>query len=154
MSQGKTLSDQIKMRQGWMAILAKTSTEDLEKAWAGVRDQPAFRFLRPPETGLVMVRARAGGTGTRFNLGEVTVTRCTVQIDRGSAGTAYVIGRNRRHAELAALFDGLLQDARRQPGLMEEVIRPLGSIFQRGKAISNRKVAATRVEFFTMVRGD
>ena len=154
MSQGEILWDQIKMRQGWMAILAKTSTEDLEKAWAGVRDQPAFRFLRPPETGLVMVRARAGGTGMRFNLGEVTVTRCTVQIDGGSAGTAYVIGRNRRHAELAALFDGLLQDPRRQPGLTEEVIRPLGSILQRGKAISNRKAAATRVEFFTMVRGD
>ena len=154
MSQGKTLSDQIKMRQGWMAILTKTSTEDLEKAWAGVQDRPAFRFLRPPETGLVMVRARAGGTGMRFNLGEVTVTRCTVQIDGGSAGAAYVIGRSRRHAELAALFDGLLQDPRRQPALIEKVIRPLGSILQREKAISNRKAAATRVEFFTMVRGD
>jgi len=154
MSQGEILWDQIKMRQGWMAILAKTSTEDLEKAWAGVRDRPAFRFLRPPETGLVMVRARAGGTGMRFNLGEVTVTRCTVQIDGGSAGTAYVIGRSRRHAELAALFDGLLQDPRRQPSLMEEVIRPFDSILQREKAISTRKAAATRVEFFTMVRGD
>jgi len=154
MSQGEILSDQIKMRQGWMAILAKTSTEDLEKAWAGVRDQPAFRFLRPPETGLVMVRARAGGTGMRFNLGEVTVTRCTVQIDGGSAGTAYVIGRNRRHAELAALFDGLLQDPHRQSRLMEEVIRPFGSILQGKEVVSRRKAAATRVEFFTMVRGD
>ena len=146
--------DQKRTRQQWMAVLAKASMEDLEKAWSLLRERPSFRFLRPAETGMVMVRARAGGTGIRFNLGEVTLTRCTVQIDGGATGTAYVMGRNRRHAELAALFDGLLQDPRRQPGLMEEVIRPLRSLLQEKKAASTRKAAATRVEFFTMVRGD
>ena len=142
------------MRQEWMAVLAKSSVEDLEKAWTLLQDPPAFRFLRPPETGLVMTRARAGGTGMKFNLGEVPLTRCTVQIDGGAAGTAYVMGRDRRHAELAAVFDGLLQDPRRQSGILEEVIRPLRAILQEKKTASHRKAASTRVEFFTMVRGD
>jgi alpha-D-ribose 1-methylphosphonate 5-triphosphate synthase subunit PhnG len=101
-----------------------------------------------------MVRARTGGTGVKFNLGEATLTRCTVQIDGGSTGTAYVMGRNRRHAELAAVFDGLLQDPRRQSVLLAEVIRPLRSVLQEKRDASIRKAAATRVEFFTMVRGD
>ena len=154
MSQTEISVNQRTMRQEWMAVLTKTSVEELEKAWALVPDRPTFHFLRPPETGLVMVRARTGGTGMKFNLGEATLTRCTIQIDGGSTGTAYVMGRDRRHAELAALFDGLLQDRRRQFGLMEEVIRPLRAILQGKRVLSARKAAATRVEFFTMVRGD
>ena len=154
MSQEETPVDETKMRQEWIAVLAKTSTEDLEKAWAAIRDRPGFRFLRPPETGLVMVRARAGGTGMRFNLGEATVTRCTVQIDSGSTGTAYVMGRNGRHAELAALFDALLQDPDRRSALIEKVVHPLRSTLREKKVASARKAATTRVEFFTLVRGD
>jgi alpha-D-ribose 1-methylphosphonate 5-triphosphate synthase subunit PhnG len=154
MSQDETPMDETKTRQEWIAILAKASTEDLEKAWAAIRDRPGFRFLRPPETGLVMVRARAGGTGMRFNLGEVTVTRCTVQIDRGSTGTAYVMGRNERHAELAALFDALLQDPDRRSSLTEKVIQPLRSTLREKKVASARRAATTKVEFFTLVRGD
>ena len=154
MSETETLVNQRTMRQEWMAVLAKSSIEDLENAWTLLRDRPTFRLLRPPETGLVMVRARAGGTGMKFNLGEATLTRCTVQIDGGSMGTAYVMGRDRRHAELAALFDGLLQDPRWQSGLMEKVIGPLRAILQEKKILSARQAAATRVEFFTMVRGD
>jgi len=154
MSQDETHVDETKMRQEWMAILAKASPEALEKAWSAIGDRPGFLFLRPPETGLVMVRARAGGTGMRFNLGEATVTRCTVQIDRGLTGTAYVMGRNGRHAELAALFDALLQDPYRRSSLMEKVIQPLRSTLREKKIVFARKAATTRVEFFTLVRGD
>ena len=154
MSQDETSVDETETRQEWMAILAKASTEDLEKAWAAIRDRPGFRFLRSPETGLVMVRARAGGTGMRFNLGEATVTRCTVQIDSGSTGTAYVMGRNGHHAELAALFDALLQDPDRRSSLIEQVVHPLRSTLREKKVASARKAATTRVEFFTLVRGD
>ena len=142
------------LRQEWMAILAKARPEDLEEAWRFLREKSKYRFLRPPETGLVMVRARAGGTGRQFNLGEVTVTRCTVQTEGGITGTAYVRGRGRRHAELAALFDALLQDPSRHASLMDDVIRPIERSIRERNAMIVKKAAGTRVEFFTMVRGD
>ena len=142
------------LRQQWMAVLAKARPEDLEEAWRSLREKPKYRFLRPPETGLVMVRARAGGTGRQFNLGEMTVTRCTVQVDGGATGTAYVTGRNRRHTELAAVLDALLQDPSRQPLLMDSVIHRIENSIRERSAIIAKKAGSTRVEFFTMVRGD
>ena len=55
-----------------------------------------------------MVRARAGGTGQRFNLGEATVTRCVVRPDAALTGTqqvgvGYVLGCSHRQALLVAL---------------------------------------------------
>ncbi len=144
----------LSIRQKWMSVLAKSSPEDIEEAWRFLREKPSFYFLRPPETGLVMVRARAGGTGSPFHLGEITVTRCTIQVKDGFRGTAYIMGRNRRHAELAALLDALLQDPYQHASLMDVMIRPLERILQKRRATMSKKVAQTRVEFFTMVRGD
>ncbi len=142
------------VRQHWMAVLAKSRFEDLEKVWGALREKPQYGFLRPPETGLVMVRARAEGKGIPFHLGEMTVTRCTVQVKNGYRGTAYVMGRNRRHAEIAALLDALLQDPHQHASLMDLVIRPLELILRKRRAVMAQKVASTKVEFFTMVRGD
>ena len=69
---------------------------------------------------------RTGGTGTRFNVGEMTVTRCAVQLEGGAVGVAYVRGRDRRHAELAALLDALLQDPARHDALDETVVASPG----------------------------
>lgn len=141
-------------RREWMAALAKAVPEELERLWSALKEKPEYYFLRPPEVGLVMVRGRAGGTGMRFNLGEVTMTRCTVQVNEGAAGTAYVLGRNMRHAELAALFDAMLQDPRRHTALMKEVVKPMiVSIHDRKRQVA-RKAAATKVEFFTIERGE
>jgi alpha-D-ribose 1-methylphosphonate 5-triphosphate synthase subunit PhnG len=86
---------------------------------------PVFSFLRKPGVGLVMVQARAGGSGPRFNLGEMTVTRCTVQLEGGYTGCAYVAGRSPGHAEAAAVLDALLQDPRHHDSIMKEIILPL-----------------------------
>jgi len=142
------------VRQHWMAVLAKSSFEDLEKVWGVLREKPQYYFLRPPETGLVMVRAKEEGNGAPFHLGEMTVTRFTVQVKNGYHGTGYVMGRNRRHAELAALLDALLQDPHQHAALMDLVIRPLELILRKRRAVMAQKIASTRVEFFTMVRGD
>src|ERR671918_1602284 len=104
-------------RRGWMSVLALASTEELEDAWRRVPARPVHRVLRPAEIGLAMVRARAGGTGTRFNLGEITVTRCSVELPDGTVGHAYVGGRRRRHAELAAVLDAMLQQPHRREQL-------------------------------------
>src|SRR5712692_2400295 len=93
---------EIGARRRWMSILAQAGSDEIEAAWNALSDRPGYRVLRGPEVGLVMVRGRAGGTGVRFNLGEVTVTRCTVALDDDTIGHAYIRGRDARHAELAA----------------------------------------------------
>src|SRR5690606_24690003 len=112
----------------------------------------SFVWLRRPELGLAMVRGRAGGTGMRFNLGEVTVTRCTLRLEGGATGTAYVAGRNKRHAELAALLDALLQDPSRRDLLIASVVEPLREAARARQRDRLAKAASTRVEFFTMAR--
>jgi alpha-D-ribose 1-methylphosphonate 5-triphosphate synthase subunit PhnG len=137
-----------------MSVLAQAASEDVEAAWEKLADPPAYRLLRGPETGLVMVRGRAGGTGVQFNLGEMTVTRCSVELDDGRVGHAYVGGRSGRHAERAAAFDALLQEPGRRPALDGIVIAPLLARQETRRAGTRARAAATRVEFFTMVRGE
>jgi alpha-D-ribose 1-methylphosphonate 5-triphosphate synthase subunit PhnG len=141
-------------RRRWMAVLAQAAPEEVEAAWQRLADPPAYRRLRGPETGLVMVRGRAGGTGSQFNLGEMTVTRCSVELDDGRVGHAYVGGRSGRHAERAAALDALLQEPGRRPTLESIVIEPLLARQEARRAAARAKAAATRVEFFTMVRGE
>jgi alpha-D-ribose 1-methylphosphonate 5-triphosphate synthase subunit PhnG len=140
-------------RQRWLAVLARAATDRLEAHWAET-EHPAITLLRRPETGLVMARGRAGGTGQRFNLGELTVTRCAVQSADGHIGHGYVAGRDSRKAELVASFDALLQAPARRGALLQRVVEPLAAVQAVAAAAQARKAAATRVEFFTLVRGD
>ena len=142
-----------KARAGWLAELAHADTATLEMAWSGLRPQPAIEHLRPAEHGLAMVRGRTGGTGRRFNLGEMTVSRCSVRIG-DHVGHGYVAGRDRRKAELVASFDALLQDEAQQEELLAALISPLAAARSARAAAVARRAAATRVEFFTLVRGD
>lgn len=141
-------------RQDWMRILALSERKDIEAACRRLAALPDHHPVRGPEIGMLMVQGRAGGVGAPFNLGEATVTRCTLQVDHGATGTAYVLGRDRRHAELAALLDALLQDPVRQPEVMATVVLPLASTLHARNAEQARKTAATKVDFFTMARGD
>jgi alpha-D-ribose 1-methylphosphonate 5-triphosphate synthase subunit PhnG len=141
-------------RKRWMGVLARSSAEDLEKAWEKLGPPPAFSHVRKPEAGLIMVRARAGGTGPRFNLGEMTVTRCAVQVEGGYMGCAYVAGRTPGRAEAAAVLDALLQDPRHHDFVMKEIILPLEGLMKAKRDREGARVDSTRVEFFTMVRGD
>ncbi len=144
----------LEKRQYWMSVLAKAETKALEAAVRDAGDIPTCTKLRHPETGLVMMRGRAGGNGQRFNLGEMPVTRCAVQSQAGHIGHGYVQGRDKRHAELAAVMDALLQDDERQLSLLAQVIEPLAAAAKARKEAVSRKAEATRVDFFTMVRGE
>jgi alpha-D-ribose 1-methylphosphonate 5-triphosphate synthase subunit PhnG len=141
-------------RTRWMSALAQADPAAVETAWAGLPSRPAYRLLRAPETGLVMVRGRAGGTGAPFNLGEMTVTRCSVQLGDGRVGHAYVAGRDPQHAETAAVLDAMLQDAAGQAELEAAVVAPLVAARQARQGAARARTDATRVEFFTMVRGE
>lgn len=141
-------------RQRWMSALARAPRERLETAWAAFAEAGRFTHLRPPETGLVMTRGRAGGSGQRFNLGEITVTRAAVKLADGSVGHAYVAGRDKRQAELAAAFDALLQHPEHHDAIERELIAPLVAAHAAARFEAARKAAATKVDFFTMVRGE
>ena len=143
---------QIAARQRWMGVLARAEDGALEAAWAGLADRPDYRLLRPPETGLVMVRGRAGGTGSPFNMGEMSATRCAVQLEGGEVGIAYVAGRSARHAELAAAFDALLQQPARRKELDAAVVAPLEAAQRARRDEGRANAARSRVEFFAMVR--
>ena len=133
-------------RQHWMSVLARAPAAEIA-ALAG--PLPAWTRLRGPEAGLVMLRGRAGGTGSPFNLGEATVTRCTVQAG-GNVGHAYCLGRDLRQAELAAALDALLQDPGHGPALEARVVAPLAQAQAERRALLARRAAATQVQFFTL----
>ena len=142
-------------RQHWMAVLASASTADLETHLQAHGGAPRFTWLRPPEFGAVMVQGRAGGRGAPFNLGEMTVTRCALRLgESGPVGHAYVQGRRSRHAELAAIFDALLQREDMRAELEDTVIRPLAATRRNNKDERSRRANSTKVDFFTMVRGE
>lgn len=140
-------------RRDWMSVLAKAPEAALAEAWARLGLDPAHEWLRPPEFGAVMVRGRTGGTGAPFNLTEMTVTRCALRLEDGRAGHAYVPGRSAEKARLAALCDALMQGA--EAGRVRaEVIEPLRAARAAAARDRAEKAAATKVEFFTMVRGE
>jgi alpha-D-ribose 1-methylphosphonate 5-triphosphate synthase subunit PhnG len=139
-------------RRQWLSVLARARAERLEESLA--QTAPAgHEQVRPPECGMVMLRGRVGGTGDPFNLGEATVTRCAVRVGE-RLGVGYVLGRNRRHAELVALLDAMLQDEARRDVLLREVVQPLAREQADARTARSREVATSRVEFFTMVRGE
>ena len=141
-------------RAQWMSLLAQAEAGELMRAMEAFA--PALdnvTWLRPAQTGLYMLRGRVGGTGAQFNLGEVSVTRCSVQIGE-RIGHAWVRGGNRRHAELAACADALLQDVDQRGRLQAHVVVPLRQSLTLRRETASRKAAASKVEFFTVVRGE
>jgi alpha-D-ribose 1-methylphosphonate 5-triphosphate synthase subunit PhnG len=146
-------------RQRWLAVLAKAPVTRLAAAWESLGDKPAYRLLRRGETGLVMVRGRIGGSGSPFNFGEMTMTRAAVQLLDPAGGVAetgfgHVAGRSVRRAELVALFDAMLQDPARHKAIIERVVVPLAAEQDAAKAARTAKVMESKVDFFTMVRGE
>ena len=139
-----------RVRQHWMSVLARAAADELETCLAEHGGAPAYQRLRGPESGLVMVRGRAGGGGAPFNLGEMTVTRCTVRTAAGQVGHAYVAGRDSRQAELAAVLDALLQDPARGAALRDGVITKLAAGQAASRTEVAQKAAATKVQFFAM----
>lgn len=140
-------------RQRWMSLLAKAPEGLLDRLLGGLGAEPAFDWVRPPEVGSVMVRGRTGGTGAAFNLGEMTVTRCVLRLATGETGHAYVQGRSKAKARQAALVDALMQGPE-AAAVRVKVLDPLAEAMDAAKRTRAAKAAATKVEFFTMVRGD
>ncbi|WP_147107397.1 phosphonate C-P lyase system protein PhnG [Tateyamaria sp. syn59] len=140
-------------RKAWLSVLAKAQAADVAALWAEAGYAPDHEVLRAPEIGAVMVRGRAGAVGAPFNLGEMTVTRCSVRLASGEVGHGYVQGRGKDHAMQAALTDALMQTAD-AVAVENAIVTPLRNAAEARRTTRAAKAAATKVDFFTMVRGE
>lgn len=147
-----SLTELQQQRQSAMAVYARATATELAEALERVGAPEGAEDMRSPEPGLVMARARMGGTGAPFNAGEVSVTRAAVRLPGGEVGVAYLLGRDRAKARTAALLDALWQTARRSE--VEAALDPIRARIAEERILKERRVAATRVDFFTMVRGE
>jgi alpha-D-ribose 1-methylphosphonate 5-triphosphate synthase subunit PhnG len=140
-------------RRRTMEALARAEQSRLEEAWAALEPKPAFAAVRGPETGLVMIRGRIGGGGAPFNLGEATVSRATIRLETGEIGFGQTLGLAPKKAELAALFDALAQ-REEHADVVGALVSSVEAAVAQEDAEHLRRTAATRVDFFTMVRGE
>jgi alpha-D-ribose 1-methylphosphonate 5-triphosphate synthase subunit PhnG len=146
--------DNVIGRRAAMATLADACATEIGCGLAALGNDIAYEELRPVETGLVMLQGRIGGDGAAFNLGEATVTRATVRIASGEIGFSYVLGRDHHKARLAALCDALWQNPQSREPVERHVLAPIKARRESERARQRAQTAATRVDFFTLARGE
>ena len=137
-------------RRQWMATLARASASEMDELLTAAPPLPAYQLLRGPESGMIMLRGRAGASGAAFNFGEATVARCSIRSAPGFLGHSWRLGRDHRAAELAAVLDAALQDSECAPALQSIVLAPLAAAQQARRDRIGRQAAATSVQFFTL----
>lgn len=144
-------------RKKWMGLLAKAPADLLSSLFKEAIDalsQPLeFSWLRQPEIGGVMVQGRAGATGAPFNMGEMTVTRCSLRLSSGEVGHAYVQGRDKTKAEQAAIIDAFMQ-TERADHFQQTLLTPIEAKLNGVRKQREDKAKTTKVDFFTLVRGE
>lgn len=141
-------------RRRCAGLLAGATLTELEAAWNTLPEKPQTRAVRGPETGLIMVRGRIGGGGSAFNLGEATVTRATVALEGNIIGHAQSLGTDKEKVRLAAIFDALWQIDTSRDLVERSILTPVEERIEIDRKKKAEEAAATRVDFFTMVRGE
>ncbi|ENA0611834.1 phosphonate C-P lyase system protein PhnG [Enterobacter bugandensis] len=141
-------------RQRWMRALAHSQPAALSGRMKALSLAPDYDVIRAPEIGLVQIQARMGGTGERFFAGDAPLTRAAIRLSSGTLGYSYVLGRDKAHAERCAVVDALLQEQPHFQTLMETLIAPLEADRAARAAARQAEVNTSRVDFFTLVRGD
>jgi alpha-D-ribose 1-methylphosphonate 5-triphosphate synthase subunit PhnG len=140
-------------RRGAMATYAEAHAAELRSGLEAIGEWD-YTDLRKPETGLVMIQGRVGGDGAPFNLGEATVTRSAVRLAAGDVGVSYILGRDHEKARLAAICDALWQNGLTRQRVETHVLAPIRARLARENEVAAARTAATRVDFFTLVRGE
>jgi alpha-D-ribose 1-methylphosphonate 5-triphosphate synthase subunit PhnG len=148
------LSLEISARRAAMGLLARATESELAGPISANWPDHAARDLKPTQSGLVMVRGRTGGDGAAFNLGEASVTRAVIELPTGERGYGHVLGRNQRKARLAAIADALMQQPASRAAVEALILAPVASRLSAERTLAQTQTAATRVDFFTMVRGE
>jgi len=153
-NQDEAVRDERASRQRRLSVLAKAPAGELLSCWKRTGLDPSVELLRGPESGLVALQGRAGGTGQPFHVGEMSATRVTVRIGSGQVGHAMISGRDTRKAQLVAVIDALAQDPAQAEMIERVIVSPLEQLASETDATLLQETAATRVNFFTMVRGE
>lgn len=141
--------DKILARQGWLGVLARASAAEIDAGLRALPVLPPFARLRGPEAGMAMVRGRMGGGGDAFNMGELTIARCSIRDEAGRIGHGYAAGRDLAQVELIARLDAVLQDSWLH-AIYEPLVRSLAAAQADRRAATEAKAAATEVKFFTL----
>ena len=141
-------------RQRLMRICSQATLAELSAALARLAPLPAIEVVRQPEVGLIMLRGRMGGDGAQFNAGEATITRAVVRLASGELGFSYLLGRSLEKARLAAIVDALGQSSRFRDRLEIVLLAPVMRRMHTECSLQRAETAATRVQFFTLVRGE
>ena len=138
-------------RKQWLQVLVRVPASDLIEASA------AFSFdivvLKAPEVGLMMTNGRIHSTGQPFHLGEVSLTRCVLKDDLGHLGYGHILGRNKAQSRAIAIFDLALQRSDSTDQALE-LLTAWSAEIEEIDAMEAERVEDTRVDFFTMVRGE
>jgi alpha-D-ribose 1-methylphosphonate 5-triphosphate synthase subunit PhnG len=137
-----------------MRICAQATMQELEAAVGAMHIGGPVQDIRPTEQGLVMVQGRTGGDGQPFNIGEASVTRSAVRLADGTVGFSYILGRDVARARLAAIVDALGQSPEIRQQLDHLLVMPVTERCHATRQARESQTAATRVEFFTLVRGE
>lgn len=143
-----------KSRKRRFAILSQAPNKVFANLWSAMGLDPEFEILRGPETGLVSLRGRIGGGGAPFPFGDATATRATVKLKDGRIGHSALLGRNAPRVTIAAVVDALCLNSADEERIEREFIAPLADAISQHDKKMSAQAAATKVDFFTMVRGE
>jgi alpha-D-ribose 1-methylphosphonate 5-triphosphate synthase subunit PhnG len=142
--------ERIQARQHWLGVLARATTAAMRTCLESAPALPEYVLLRGPEAGMTMLRGRMGGNGSAFNLGEMTLSRCSVRDGGGRVGHGYAAGRDLSQVTLIARLDAILQDDALGEAYQRVVVKPLAAEQTVQRASTEAKAIATEVRFFAL----
>jgi alpha-D-ribose 1-methylphosphonate 5-triphosphate synthase subunit PhnG len=137
-----------------MAVFSRAEARELRDPITRHWPHLEVHDLQPVKAGLVMLRGRIGGDGRVFNLGEATMVRAVVEFNDGRRGYGHVLGRDGERARLAAIADALWQNDKDRGLVEREIVAPISARLTHAKSRKRSEAAATKVDFFTLVRGE
>ena len=142
-------------RKQALDILNSAPADFLAQRYATIKAKaPEAIPVRGPDIGTVMVRGRVGGGGGAFNLGEASVTRATVRLDSGEVGHSIVLGRDEQKARTVAHLDALRQQSLWAAKIDADIVAPALASIKAEKLRLAEETEATKVDFFTVARGE
>lgn len=138
-------------RQQYLSLISLFNEATLKAILADVT-VPDYQFLKPPTIGSLMLRGKTESVGKQFNLGEATMTQCVLRLtDSHTVGYGYVLGRNKEKATLCASIDAMMQE--NPQALLPKLTEAQNTLMAERQA-SQQDVQKTKVNFFTLVRGE
>jgi len=144
-------------RSQWLGLFARSQDKTLFDALCALALDPEQEFgsalwIRPAETGLMQVMARADGVGAAFCFHEVCSTRASIRLENGQTGHALVLGHRIEHCKRVAWLDANMNDEQFRLGTGLKLVQRLEEAEQAVRAQRMSSAEQTRVEFFTLAR--